>query len=167
MATIATISPATDRQISYLTHLLNTRTELAQVRVELLSRIESGTLDKSLASRSIDRLTNAPKVVATPTAPTAPIEVGMYRVNGDIFRVVKSRESGNLYAKRLNMLAEGNAQFVYSAGAIRTLTAEDRMTLAEAKAWGVEFGFCCVCAAMLTNPISVAAGIGPVCGGRV
>jgi len=160
----ATISPATERQVSYLTHLLNTRTELAEIRVALLSRIESGTLDKDLASRSINLLLQAPKIVV---APTAPLEVGMYRVNGDIFRVVKSRESGNLYAKRLDMLAEGNAQFVYAAGAIRTLTAEDRMTLAEAKAWGVEFGFCCVCAAMLTNPVSVAAGIGPVCGGRV
>jgi len=167
MTMTATISPATDRQISYLTHLLNTRIELAEIRVALLSRIESGTLDKDLASRSINLLLQAPKIVVAPTAPTAPLEVGMYRVNGDIFRVVKSRESGNLYAKRLNMLAEGNAQFVYSAGAIRTLTAEDRMTLAEAKAgeWSsVSVAYALPCSLI---PLAWLPVLAPVCGGRV
>ncbi len=162
----STFAPATERQISYLTSLLNTRKISADTREDLLARITDGTLDKARASRSIDSLVTAP--TATPVRATvAPLEVGMYRAGGEIFRVVRSRESGNLYAKRLNVLGEGNAQFTYAAGAIRTLTAADRMTVAEAKAWGVEFGICCVCAAVLTNPVSVAEGIGPVCGGRV
>jgi hypothetical protein len=84
----------------------------------------------------------------------------------DIYRVQAARGSGHLYAKRLNLLAEG-AEFEYAAGAIRTLRAEDRMTEAEARAWGVEMGICCVCAAVLTDPESVARGIGPICGKRV
>jgi hypothetical protein len=88
----------------------------------------------------------------------------MYRnAEGDIFKVQRSRESGNLYAKRLDLI-EG---FIYEAGAIRNLKPSDRMTLDDAKAFGVQYGICCVCGALLTNEVSVAEGIGPVCGGRV
>ena len=38
--------------------------------------------------------------------------------------------------------------------------------LAKAKAYGQETGTCCCCNAKLTDPVSVANGIGPICEGR-
>jgi hypothetical protein len=91
-------------------------------------------------------------------------EQGVYRtVEGVMYRVQASRESGNLYAKRLNT---ETAKFEYEAGALRNIKPSDKMTLAEAKEFGIETGICCVCGAFLTDPNSVAEGIGPVCASR-
>ena len=38
--------------------------------------------------------------------------------------------------------------------------------LAKAKAYGIQTGNCCCCNRELTDPVSVANGIGPVCEGR-
>jgi len=40
------------------------------------------------------------------------------------------------------------------------------LTLAEMEAWGVMSGVCLICGATLSNPASVARGIGPVCATR-
>lgn len=86
------------------------------------------------------------------------------------------KESGNLYAKALTRIggkrltrddATVSWEFVYAPGAIHSLTAAQRMTLAEAKAFGIQYGVCCVCGAFLKDAKSVAAGIGPVCVKRV
>jgi hypothetical protein len=97
-------------------------------------------------------------------AAAGPVEPGMYRRNGQIFRVQVSRESGRTYAKLLN--AETN-KFEYAGGAIHRLTAGDRMTVEEAREYGRATGVCCVCARELSNPKSIKAGIGPICGGRI
>lgn len=87
-------------------------------------------------------------------------DLGMYRTSDkEIYRVHQARGSGNLYAKHL--LVGGG--FEYEAGAIYKLAPSDKMTLEEAKAYGVETGQCCVCGAFLTDENSVAEGIGPVC----
>jgi hypothetical protein len=101
-------------------------------------------------------------MVARP--PAATVEPGMYRRNGEIFRVQVSRESGRTYAKLLN--AETN-KFEYAGGAIHRLTAGDRMTVEEAREYGRATGVCCVCARERSNPKSIEAGIGPICGGRI
>lgn len=103
-------------------------------------------------------------------------EPGMYLDGETIYKVQAARESGNLYAKRLvriggNRLAENGEivkhEFEYAPGAVRMLDASKRMTLEQAKALGIEYGFCVVCGAFLKDAASVAAGIGPVCAGRV
>jgi len=147
---------ATPRQISFL------RT-LADERDYDLSRHDLSTLTVREASETIEHLLARPR--ATAVTFVAELELGMYRLaNGDIYRVQRSRESGRLYAKKLDW---ANNTFVFESGAMRLLTADDRMTLDEAKAWGVETGICCVCSAFLTDPRSVEAGIGPVCARRV
>lgn len=90
-------------------------------------------------------------------------EVGMYRTEDqEIYRVQESRQTGNLYAKHL--LVGGG--FEYESGAIFNLKPSDKMTLEEAKAYGVATGQCCVCGAFLTDENSVREGIGPVCASR-
>lgn len=141
--------PASTKQVAFINSLLGDRV--------FSGSVDFTTLTSKGASDLIGQLLNAPKQVAT-------LAVGMYQLaNGDIYRVQQSRESGNLYAKRLDLING----FEYDKGAIYKLTAGDRMTLEQAKLFGVETGFCCVCGIFLTDPKSVANGIGPVCAKRV
>jgi hypothetical protein len=149
------MNPATPRQISFLKTLADER------GYDFGDRKPEGLTVRE-ASELIEFLLALPKPT---TVAFVELEIGMYRLaNGDIYRVQRSRESGRLYAKKLDW---ANNSFVFEAGAMRLITAGDRMTLDEAKAWGVETGICCVCSAFLTDPKSVSAGIGPVCAGRV
>jgi len=79
--------------------------------------------------------------------------------DGTVVRVQESRTSGKLYGK---VWQDGS--FEYAAGALRDIVRP--LTLEEAAAFGHETGRCCVCARELTDPASIAAGIGPVCAGR-
>lgn len=151
------MNPATPRQISFLRTLADER------GVELVGTRDPAGLNVGEASNLIEALLGMPKSTTRPAF--VELELGMYRLsNGDIYRVQRSRESGRLYAKKLDW---ANNSFIFESGAMRLLTADDRMTLADAKAWGVETGICCVCSAFLTDPKSVEAGIGPVCARRV
>jgi len=96
-------------------------------------------------------------------------EVGMYRnTDGVMFRVKRSRQSGNLYAMRFVPEAQAKSdRFVFERGGIFRLDATMRMTVEQAQLVGVQFGICCVCGAELTATESVANGIGPVCARRV
>lgn len=95
-----------------------------------------------------------------PEAPRkAPLEgPGMYALGERIFKVQKSRESGNLYAKEL---VDGS--FQYAAGAVKLLGPEDALSLDAAKAYGRATGTCCCCGRELTDPASIEDGIGPIC----
>jgi len=96
---------------------------------------------------------------------SAPATEGMYAKDGEIYKVQRAvHGSGHLYVKRLDKATQS---FEYAPGILRQLTMADRMTLAEAKAYGALYGVCCVCARTLTNEESIAAGIGPVCAGRL
>lgn len=139
---------ASEKQINYIISLAGSR------GVEL--SVDFDTLTGKEASTMIENLMAMPKAFAV-------VEEGMYRKGDAIFRVKRSL-SGNLYAMRLNVI---EMAFEYEAGAISKLTKQDKMTLEEAKAFGVETGFCCVCARFLTDEKSVANGIGPVCAKKV
>lgn len=162
--------PASERQVEYLRFLLEQRvwpTYLPMTCEDAAQRVMEGTLDGLTASNLIDALKSAPTVA---TNRTQALEVGMYRTaDGTIYRVHESRETGRKYAKRMvwDMLTESKPRFDYDRGAIYTLTADDRMTTEQARAWGVETGVCCVCGAFLTDSRSVARGIGPICEGKV
>lgn len=144
-------NPASIKQVGFINTLISERIYEAEVDFANLTSAEASDLI-SLLLRS-------------PMRNAGVEEVGMYRVaNGDIYRVHQSRETGNLYAKKLDVISNS---FEYEQGAIRRLKASDKMTLEQAKAWGMETGICCVCGAFLTDERSVAEGIGPVCAGRV
>jgi hypothetical protein len=140
---------ASDKQVAFINSLLSERVFSGEV--------DFATLTSKGASDLIGQLLNAPKQMSS-------LSLGMYRTaDGEIYRVHESRETGRLYAKRLDLING----FEYAKGAIYTLTLSDKMTLEQAKAFGVETGFCCVCGIFLTDPKSVANGIGPVCAKRV
>lgn len=166
---MGTTYPASEAQIDYLRSLMGKREwqDYLPPRADIEARIIEGSLDGRTVSRIIDTLKAAPMAA---TKSVGALSVGMYRTSeGTIYRVHKSRETGNLYAKRMewDMLTESKPRFEYDRGAIYSLTSADRMTLEEACAWGVETGICCVCGAFLTDAKSVARGVGRVCGGKV
>ena len=168
----------TARQAAFIERLVAERTgttnpeHAAQLDVARLVLAGELALDTRGASALIDVLMAIPRPrpeqqAERPAAPrgariTAP---GMFRRSSDgvIFKVQAARGTGNLYAKRL---LDGGG-FDYESGAIRTLTEDDRLTLDQAQAYGKATGMCCVCGTTLTDPKSIAAGIGPVCAGRL
>lgn len=138
--------PVTTKQASFIQSLLSERVWEEEVNVASLSSAEASSL--------ISNLLKAPRKSGQV------LDIGMYQTpDREIYRVQASRETGRLYAKHLTL----DNGFVYEAGAIAKLKAEDRMTLEAAKAYGVLTGQCCVCGAFLTDENSVAEGIGPVC----
>lgn len=163
MTAHATLPYATPKQVALINKLV------AEGRGQVTN---PSMLSVKEASAAIDQLLKAP-------APTfaGVTEVGMYRnPAGDIFKVQASKQTGNLYAKRLvaingQRLSEEWSvvqwEFQYDAGAVRSLTPAMRLTLDEAKAFGIQFGVCCVCGATLKDATSVANGIGPVCATRL
>ncbi len=117
---------------------------------------------------------------ATPVAAAKLVlEDGMYKLGETIYKVQHAvHGTGNQYAKELvsvehtspdrdHVGVEMKWEFAYAPGAISKLSPANRMTLEEAKAFGALYGTCCVCGATLTDEKSIAAGIGPVCAGRV
>lgn len=163
---------------------------------DALCRWDDGDHSAALASTILDELFAAawaPRPAEVKAAANPVTEVGMYRNGEQVYRVQAARGSGNLYAKLLTIVpvtewtygedsdGEGaetpvldangqptyRASFEYAGGAIRTLTAAMRMTQEQARAIGHDFSICCVCAAVLTHPVSRENGIGPVCASRV
>ena len=140
-----TTYPASAKQVSFIEKLVSERGYADAVVFSTLSSADASALIS--------------KLLAMPTAGGVS-EEGMYRRGDEIFRIQCSKESGNLYAKKLDVV---EMKFIYAPGAVKFLSSTHKMTLDEAKAFGVETGFCCVCARFLTDAKSVANGIGPVC----
>lgn len=161
--------PPSDKQLAFIR-------KLAEERGVEVPAVDS----KVAASREIDRLMALPRAARPPVAAAAPvaIEDGMYKLGDDIFKVQHAvHGSGNQYAKKLVRATEtgrvfgtvdqGRWTFEYAPGAVRRLRPEHRMTIEEAKKFGALYGTCCVCGRTLTDEDSIAAGIGPVCAGRL
>jgi len=159
-------TPATEKQISFIGTLRDGR-ELEASDVEMVNRLLSQeVVSMAAASNAIEFLKAKPwkrEEVANPVT-----EAGMYKLDTAFFKVQLSKQSGRFYAKRLVRDDGPNSfHFEYEARAIHQLRADHRLTLEEAKAWGVANCTCIVCGTLLTDPKSVAAGIGPVCAKRV
>jgi hypothetical protein len=160
-------APATDKQ----KNLIRKMTEELGLPVHD-SKING--LTKKEASEHLDGLfTMQRNMKVNGTLPKkaskAELEAGMYRTSdGRIFKVQKAvHGSGRMYAKELVTHGHGDAEFVYARGIVHTLDASQKLSLEDAKKYGALYGSCIVCARTLTNEESIAAGIGPVCGGRL
>jgi hypothetical protein len=101
-------------------------------------------------------------------------DAGVYRLpDGTICKVQVTRDKARTYAKRLTEIGgqratEGgtrvHAEYVYEAGLVQRVAAEGvKLSLAEAKALTIRYGFCIRCGRHLTDAHSVEQGMGPVC----
>lgn len=152
---------ATEKQIVFLKSLRIKHVCSAPAVVHAFALIDAGaTLPAADASSAITIL------LASPLAPKAQgVGKGYYSQAGVVFKVVESN-AGSLYAKRL-VVSGDSGRWVYAKGAYSQLTESDRLSLDEAAEFGKKFGVCCVCGKTLTDPKSIAAGIGPVCINRI
>lgn len=153
--TTTTARFCSEKQAQFIIRLLSEKEVSIQVRDKIG---DPARLEVRSASKIIDWLMAQPQQ----TNADAVTDVGMYMDGVTIFKVRRSKTTGALYAMRL----VGN-KFMYESGSIRALKSSQRMSLDQAKAYGVQTGTCCVCAAVLTDPKSIASGIGPVCAKRV
>lgn len=146
---------ATERQLSYITAL--------QTRAGVPVGVPT-PLTVSEASALINELQKATTKAPIAVAPAPLVAEGVYRrsADGAMFRVQTSRDSGNRYAKLL--LPSGG--WGYEKGAIYTLKADERLSVAELSAWGLSTGVCAICGKLLSTAESIARGIGPVCASR-
>ena len=120
------------------------------------------------SARSMYAKSQARQAVRKAEAPANPVvEMGMYILDDVIFRV-KQSQAGRLYAMRYNPQgADRGSRFIYEGGAMRRLSADNRMTVEQAREIGALVGQCCVCGRELIVEKNVLAGIGPVCVNKI
>lgn len=160
--------PPSERMLNFAHRLLRERMPFGLAKdaentsgPEAAHEVVSGMSRKDM-SAFIDRMRGRPMRPAQPHTQRIQVDEGMYRRDGVIYKVQRAiHGSGHLYAKRLD---EGS--FEFASGAVSMLRPEDKMTLEQAREYGVLYGTCCVCGRTLTNEESIEAGIGPVCAGK-
>lgn len=159
---LATQSPATEAQINFLLKLLAEKIEDPAKSLDAIKWVNEHRMSKATASAKINEYVAMPSVREAFSS-TQELDEGMYKVGDDIFKVYRTRERDILVTKQL---VEGSFEYT-GKKPLSFITAEHRMTLDEAKAYGQVTGTCCVCGRKLTNEASIADGIGPVCSGKV
>lgn len=135
---------------------------------------ETGELSKSNGSWIVSHFPECPEAPAdepkTETKPTVEEidEDGLYVLDETIYKVqIAKQGSGRLYAKRLEVRKVGDryeSEWIYEGRKpLRKLRPENRMTEAQAAAFGQLYGICGVCGRDLTDETSIELGIGPIC----
>lgn len=150
------------------------RPSTAADRVDYVNRQNGHVPDHSYRSTSTAERTEETRQAAQVPTKTRATE-GMYRKAGSIYKVQAAvHGSGKTYAKRLvetlvrdPKTGKNKWRFEYAPGFVMELRPEHRLTIEQAKEFGALYGTCCVCGRTLTDEKSIAAGIGPVCAGKV
>lgn len=150
--------PITEKQIAYINTLL-TKIAGDNAGEFMLAFMESEPSTKD-ASAYIDTLKAKSKSVAV-KADEENIPDGLHYIGQQVYRIRKSKSSGRLYAELLDTDAR---EFRYvGRKPLGQASASTLMTLDQAKVFGKAYGFCVRCCALLEDPASVEAGVGPVC----
>lgn len=162
---------ASDKQLAYITTLATSRDLTASTYEPALKAIAAevltnpASLTKAAASKAIDMMVRLPYInTKTAQAPDkkAGLEVGFYEMDKNIYKVVRSPQTGNLYAKKFT--TDG---FEYATGAVYHLKTKGiALTLEAAKAYGHIYGMCVICGRTLTDEQSIEMGIGPICASK-
>lgn len=159
------------KQETYLKSLLEQRVIPFEL-FDKASSIDYNTISVKEASSFIEILKNQP--LKNPPEPESdnngnnikkePAKEGFYFYNNEVYQVVASKQGHN-YAKIL--VHDGSkGHWDYVKGMMNVLNDSYLISLAEARKFGKDHGFCMVCGRTLTDPISVQAGIGPICAER-
>lgn len=157
--------PASEKQVGFITRLLNEREVPASTQEYVEGLLQVG-ITKQRASDAISHLLSLPKTgnpaldIEVGPARERVSEEGFYQAdNGDVFNVVRTKDGERLYAKQTS--ARG---LVFVSGAMRLLFADQKLTGEQIAALGITFGYCIVCSTGFSDPTSKHIGIGPKCG---
>lgn len=103
---------------------------------------------------------------------TTKVPCGLHATDQVVYRVRENKAGTSRYAERLTTAHDREIdptlpKWVYEGRApLARLGEATVLTLDQAKAHGTGYGVCVVCGALLEDPQSVAAGIGPVCAAK-
>lgn len=162
------IRPATDKQVDYVKALMASRDLDIDTTENLEADLADG-LTSSGASAWIDALRSFPYRSKDKASGKAELLDGMYKLDDQIYKVYHTVHGANQQVAKVLMVEPGggSASFEYvGKRPLRDLTPEHKLSLEDAKAFGVVYGVCCVCGATLTDENSIRNGIGPVCASR-
>lgn len=181
---ITTFIPASEKQVSFLTDLLDSRECDADLRGALLEAIEMKTLTKQLASFSIDSLLQMPRA-KKPAAGLSPLQAFLAEIpkskyavptaelmlsdfedsfNGDLVFLELKEFNGRRYVRRLtgapgaftrSKLTADQTKFLFE------IIAKD--PLKYARIFGEHYTCCGSCGAELTDARSRELQLGPEC----
>lgn len=170
-------TPASDKQVAYIISLSEQR-DMATVTnpkyidtAITLAKTQPNLLAKHIASTTIDALVRCPKLASKSVqqpASKAGLEDGYYTFNDKTIKIVRSPQTGNLYAKELTV-----SGWEYSQGTVYQMKnpakygTPTKLTVEEAGKLGHIYGRCIICSRTLTDEYSIANGIGPVCAGKL
>jgi hypothetical protein len=151
----------TDKQHSYITTLLSERQIPEQPLRRALEMLP--TLSKAQASKWIERLQELPHIVpegyyALPTEPdTATQDLAFYHIQ----RPTQGNWTGWTFVKHCvgpeeHRLSQASGRAIIQR--IKSYGPEESCRL-----YGMEIGRCGICGLRLTNTLSRALGIGPIC----
>lgn len=166
MPTATAIKPASDKQISLIRKLCDERgLDLFAFANGVLEENDFDTSHLTggrdgTASQLITALF-ASKPAREGTTKVDPDE-GLYRVEDEIVRI-KLSKSGNWYAT-MAMKRPGRTTITWEYLGKR-INMDEALALTDAEA-GQYLGYCVRCNAELTDPDSIARGLGPVCAKR-
>lgn len=184
----STTYPATQKQIGFMQSLLRQRQMdprwEAQLTVDIRAALEHENMTADRASKWISWLLEQPKkpkkepnrVTLPPPAPTAPavdpaaapqtLYPGVYKYSQNLYRVIGTGPNQRV---RLVSLYRGKPKLLRVGYETSNRVREQgiRLTAEEAASYGADGGaakgWCICCGRELSDPASVAAGIGPVC----
>lgn len=153
----------------------------AEERAELVAKIGNLLAERVVEKRYADAIR---AMLARPEAETTihglrsavsrlqgmdrpPIVPGLYRLGDDLYQVLTSKTSGRPYAKLVRLPATAGERPVleYAPGIVFRLTPADLVPLEGAQEVTRTFGWC-IFGHFLTNPKSIARGMGPICASR-
>jgi hypothetical protein len=158
--------PASQNQFDLLKRIIAERdiTNIQTTVENARTKAVAGELSMVEASNLIEMIKAQPKREDA-GRDNGTLTPGVYRAtNGTLYRVYPARaDRTRLLAKRVIVTGVRQVAFEYAGAANRFVDASQRLSLEEAKAFGAMTGWCVVCGTELTDPDSIAAGIGPVC----
>jgi hypothetical protein len=175
-------SPASDKQIAFLTTLLAERELGSEIRAALVQEIADGTINKTQASWGIEQALAAPRkasvtLAGTPAPPAVPD--GRYAITSDgetqarFYRVNSPKDgkwAGLTFVSEVKGGATswGNERSIRDAAertsVLNAIAADPQTAMAN---YGHLTNKCGKCHALLTDEVSVAQGIGPICIGTL
>ena len=170
-ATVTPIRPASTAAIAYLAALSDERTPLVGSKKAIDWAV---TVDKSEVSAKIDWLKTLPKVVNSGVgAKHFEVPAGRYAVTGErgqtVFVKVDVPADGPFKGKAFVRVQAGDELLRVNPVTRDALLAKiesDGVEVASRR-YGRELGSCGVCGRTLTDEVSRAEGIGPICRGKM
>lgn len=165
--------PASQNQFDLLKRVISERdiTKIETTVGNARAKAMAGNLSMVEASNLIELIKVQPKREDA-GRDNGTLTPGVYRgTNGELYRVYPARADRTRLLAKVIVVGESwegddashRVAFEYAGAANRFVRPEGRLTLEEAKAFGAETGWCIMCGTELTDPDSIAAGIGPIC----